>query len=120
VVRLLLHNALRVDEVHAADGADLDEYSSHRVLRVVRKRARKARIPLTQASVAALDAYLATGQHGPGWGSGDSWAGRCWPPRLAGGCAKVTRGSWCAALPVPPGSGRFAVREEVRAQRPSG
>jgi site-specific recombinase XerD len=47
-VRLLLHNALRVDED-----------SGHRVLRVVRKGARKAKIPLTPATAAALEAYLA-------------------------------------------------------------
>ena len=56
VVRLLLHNALRVDEACAADIA---EDSGHRVLRVVRKGARKAKIPLTPATVAALEAYLA-------------------------------------------------------------
>jgi integrase/recombinase XerD len=59
VVRLLLHNALRVDEACAADVTDLGEDSGHRVLRVVRKGARKAKIPLTPATVAALDAYLA-------------------------------------------------------------
>jgi site-specific recombinase XerD len=59
VVRLLLHNALRVDEACAADVADLGEDSGHRVLRVVRKGARKAKIPLTPATVAALEAYLA-------------------------------------------------------------
>ncbi len=42
-----------------ADIADLGEDSGHRVLRVVRKGARKAKIPLTPATVAALDAYLA-------------------------------------------------------------
>ena len=59
VIRLLLHNALRVDEACAPDIADLGEDSGHRVLRVVRKGARKAKIPLTPATVAALDAYLA-------------------------------------------------------------
>jgi integrase len=59
VVRLLLHNALRVDEACAADVADLGEDCGHRVLRVVRKGARKAKIPLTPAIVAALEAYLA-------------------------------------------------------------
>ena len=59
VVRLLLHNALRVDEACAAHVADLGEDCGHRVLRVVRKGARKAKIPLTPATVAALDAYLA-------------------------------------------------------------
>jgi hypothetical protein len=46
VVRLLLHNAVRVD--------DLGQDCGHRVLR---KGARKAQIPLTAATVvAALDA----------------------------------------------------------------
>jgi len=66
VVRLLLHNALRVDEVCAVDVADLGEDSGHRVLRVVRKGARKAKIPLTPATVAALDAYLAARAEGVG------------------------------------------------------
>jgi integrase/recombinase XerD len=56
LVRLLLHNALRVDEACAADIADLGEDSGHRV---VRKGARKAKIPLTPATVAALEAFLA-------------------------------------------------------------
>jgi site-specific recombinase XerD len=59
VIRLLLHNGLRVDEACAADVADLGTDTGHRVLRVVRKGARKARIPLTPATGAALDAYLA-------------------------------------------------------------
>jgi integrase/recombinase XerD len=59
VVRLLLHNALRVDEACAADVADLGADTGHRVLRVVRKGNRKAKIPLTPATGAALDAYLA-------------------------------------------------------------
>jgi integrase/recombinase XerD len=59
VIRLLLHNALRVDEACAADIADLGEDSGHRVLRVTRKGARKAKIPLTPATMAALEAYLA-------------------------------------------------------------
>jgi len=37
----------------------LGEDSGHRVLRVIRKGARKAKIPLTPATVAALEAYLA-------------------------------------------------------------
>ena len=50
------------------DIADLGEDSGHRVLRVVRKGARKAKIPLTLATVAALEAYLAAGRSGPGRG----------------------------------------------------
>ncbi len=59
VIRLLLHNGLRVDEACAADVADLGTDTGHRVLRVTRKGARKAKIPLTPATAAALDAYLA-------------------------------------------------------------
>jgi site-specific recombinase XerD len=59
VIRLLLHNALRVDEACAADIADLGEDSGHQVLRVTRKGARKAKVPLTPATMAALEAYLA-------------------------------------------------------------
>ena len=59
VIRLLVHNALRVDEACAADVTDLGTDAGYRVLRVLRKGARKARIPLTPATAAALDAYLA-------------------------------------------------------------
>jgi site-specific recombinase XerD len=59
VIRLLLHNALRVDEACAADVTDLGADAGHRVLRVTRKGARRARVPLTPATGAALDAYLA-------------------------------------------------------------
>jgi site-specific recombinase XerD len=58
-VRLLLHNALRVDEACTADVADLCADAGHRVLRVTRKGARKAKVPLTPSTSAALDAYLA-------------------------------------------------------------
>ena len=58
VIRLLLHNALRVDEACAANVTDLGTDTGHRVLRVIRKGARRAKIPLTPATVAALDAYL--------------------------------------------------------------
>jgi site-specific recombinase XerD len=58
VTRLLLHNALRVDEACAADVTDLGTDAGHRVLRVTRKGARKAKVPLTPATGAALDAYL--------------------------------------------------------------
>jgi|SRR5215467_7697414 len=59
VIRLLLHNALHVDEACAADMADLGADAGHRVLRVTRKGARKAKIPLTPATGAALDTYPA-------------------------------------------------------------
>src|SRR5262249_42576286 len=59
VVRLLLHNALRVDEVCAADLAALAEDKGHRGLTVLGKGGRKAKIPLTPGTCGALDAYLA-------------------------------------------------------------
>jgi integrase/recombinase XerD len=59
LIRLLLHNALRVDEACAADVTDLGADAGHRVLRVMRKGGRRARVPLTPAAAAALDAYLA-------------------------------------------------------------
>ena len=71
-MRLLLHNALRVDEACAADVTDLGEDSGHRVLRVVRKGARKAMVPLTPATAAALEAYLADRAARAGVGSGGS------------------------------------------------
>jgi hypothetical protein len=39
VIRLLLHNGLRVDDACAADVADLGADTGHRVLRVLRKGA---------------------------------------------------------------------------------
>ena len=51
VIRLLLHNALRVDEACAADVADLGADAGHRVLRVTRKGARRAKVPLAPATV---------------------------------------------------------------------
>ena len=59
VIRLLVHNALRVDEACAADVTDLGTDAGHRVLRVTRKGARRAKVPLAPATAAALDAYLA-------------------------------------------------------------
>ena len=78
VVRLLLHNALRVDEACAADVADLGEDGGHRVLRVVRKGARKAKIPLTPSTVAALDAYLADRAQQAGAGDWRQLSGERW------------------------------------------
>jgi integrase/recombinase XerD len=75
VIRLLLHNALRVDEACAADVADLGADAGHRVLRVTRKGARKAKVPLTPATAAALDAYLADRARRAGLGSPAQLAG---------------------------------------------
>lgn len=58
VIRLLLHNALRVDEVLGADIADLGTDRGHQVLTVLGKGNRRAKVPLTPATVVALHAYL--------------------------------------------------------------
>ena len=75
VIRLLVHNALRVDEACAADVTDLGADAGHRVLRVLRKGARKARIPLTPATAAALDVYLAERARRGGLGDARQLAG---------------------------------------------
>jgi site-specific recombinase XerD len=58
VVRVLLHNGIRADELLAADIADLSHDKGHRVLAVTRKGNRKARLPLTPATWDALEACL--------------------------------------------------------------
>jgi site-specific recombinase XerD len=70
--RLLLHIGLRVDELAAADVADLGYDRGHRVLTLTRKGGRRATVVLPPATAAAVDAYLAartgeTGEpaHGP-------------------------------------------------------
>ena len=60
VIRLLLHNGLRVDELCQADINDLGNDRGHRVLTVVRKGGKKYKAALAPATVATLDAYLAT------------------------------------------------------------
>ncbi|MHA6631825.1 tyrosine-type recombinase/integrase [Pseudonocardia sichuanensis] len=57
--RLLLHLGLRVDELAAADVADLGHDRGHRVLSVTRKGGRRAVVVLPPSTAAALDAYLA-------------------------------------------------------------
>jgi integrase/recombinase XerD len=56
--RLLLHLGLRVDELAAADVADLGHDRGHRVLTVTRKGGRRATVALPPATAAALDTYL--------------------------------------------------------------
>lgn len=58
LVALLLHNGLRVDELLGADVADLSADRGHRVLGIVGKGNRKARVPLAPATWAALEDYL--------------------------------------------------------------
>lgn len=67
LVRLLLHNGLRVDELVRADVTDLGTRSgtgaaggraSHRVLGIVRKGGRATTVALAPATVEVLEAYL--------------------------------------------------------------
>ncbi|HEX2746081.1 MAG TPA: hypothetical protein VHN16_17010 [Streptosporangiaceae bacterium] len=88
MVRLLLHNALRVDE---ADIADIGEDSGHRVLRVVRR----AKVPLTPATMAALEAL--PGRPGA--------AGRGGRLRAAERAAARHRRGWTAPLGASGGAG---------------
>jgi integrase/recombinase XerD len=98
-ILLLLHNALRVDEVL---GADL---GSDSVLTVLGKGNRRAKVPLTPATVVALHTYLdyraaasiteAALEYRP-WACGGR-SGRCWPPPVVAGCGPASCGSSLAA-----------------------
>ena len=100
-VRLLLQHALRVDEACAADVADLGEDSGCRVLRVVRKGARRAKVP--HPGHGGGPGGLPGRPDGAGRGGGVAVADRA---AAAEGSARATCGSWCAAWPAPPGSAR--------------
>ncbi|SNR75677.1 hypothetical protein SAMN06265360_117111 [Haloechinothrix alba] len=50
VIRLLLHNGLRVDGLLATDIADVGHDRGHRVLTFTRKGRRAARVPLAPAT----------------------------------------------------------------------
>ncbi len=70
VIRLLLHNALRVDEALGADVADLGTDRGHQVLTVLGKGNRRAKVALTPGTLTALHAYLddrAGGAGREGW-----------------------------------------------------
>lgn len=58
VIRLLLHNALRVDEALGADIADLGSDRGHQVLTVLGKGNRRAKVALTPGTLGALHVYL--------------------------------------------------------------
>jgi len=83
-IRLLLHNALRVDEVLGADIADLGVDRGHQVLTVLGKGNRRAKVALSPATVAVLHAYLdtrAAAAAGPSAGAsaGTGWRGMTGP-----------------------------------------
>ena len=70
MIRLLLHNALRVDEALGADLADLGTDRGHQVLTVLGKGNRRAKVALTPATLTALHLYLddrAAGAGLAGW-----------------------------------------------------
>ncbi|MFC4000896.1 tyrosine-type recombinase/integrase [Prauserella oleivorans] len=69
-IRILLHNAVRIDELVAAGVADLGQDRGHRVLTIVRKGNRKTKIPLAPATWDALEAYLTARAQAAGR---DSW-----------------------------------------------
>lgn len=62
---LLALNGLRVSEACGADAGDVDTERGHRVLAVVRKRGKCARVPLAPRTIDALDRYLAGRTDGP-------------------------------------------------------
>ena len=103
VIRLLLHNALRVDEALGADLADLGTDRGHQVLTVLGKGNRRAKVALTPATLTALHLYLEdranrldqpqAAMHGTGTGA--RWSSRSWPP---------ARGGWTAATRCAPPS----------------
>jgi integrase/recombinase XerD len=65
LIGLLVLNGLRISEALGADVRDYGHDRGHRVLRVVRKGGKAARIPLAPPVVRALDAYLDGRTSGP-------------------------------------------------------
>ena len=68
---LLVLNGLRISEALSTDVRDYSYDRGHRVLRIIRKGAKPARVPLAPPVVRAVDAYL-DGRGPPGRSS--------WPP----------------------------------------
>ncbi len=58
IIRLLLHNGLRVDELCKADLSALGVDRGHQVLTVTRKGGKRCKAPLAPATALALQAYL--------------------------------------------------------------
>lgn len=65
VVLLLGLNGLRVSELTSANADDLGSERGHRILTIVRKGGRSARVPLAPRAGAALDVYLDGRTTGP-------------------------------------------------------
>jgi integrase/recombinase XerD len=104
VIRLLLHNALRVNEVLSADVTDLGSDRGHQVLTVLGKGNRRAKVPLSPATQQAVHTYLDDRADRAGLDGWRGMAGRCWPRRLAGGYGPASCGSWCGGWPPRRGS----------------
>lgn len=65
LVTLLMSNGLRIDEALAADVEHFTYQEGHRVLRVVRKGAKAATVPLPPLTVRMLETYLGNRSAGP-------------------------------------------------------
>lgn len=65
LVTLLVLNGLRISEALGADIRDYGHDRGHRVLRIVRKGGKAARVPLAAPAVRALDSYLTDRTTGP-------------------------------------------------------
>lgn len=76
VIRLLLHNALRVDEALGADITDLGADRAHQILTVLGKGNRRAKVALTPGTLAALHTYL---DHRAAEGGREGWRGMSGP-----------------------------------------
>jgi integrase/recombinase XerD len=89
VIRLLLHNALRVDEALGADIADMGSDRGHQVLTVLGKGNRRAKVALTPATLTALHDYLSQRAASAGLGE---WRGMGGPllATTTGGRMRVT------------------------------
>ena len=101
VIRLLVHNALRVDEACAADVTDLGADAGHRVLRVTPQGRPESENPAGPGRrQPRWTPTLRTGPAAAGSATRGSWPARCWPPPAAAASARGTCGNWSAAWPA--------------------
>jgi integrase len=121
VIRLLLHNALRVDEALGADITDLGSDRGHQVLTVLGKGNRRAKVatdprgPWVRCTPTSRTAPTQAGIGG-GRGRGGSTGGaRCWPRAAGGGC----RPGQLWELVAPPGRGRRGSGRPIGSPRTS-
>ena len=95
VIRLLVHNALRVDEACAADVTDLGADAGHLGAAGDPQR-RPAGESTTGPGDGGRAGRLPYGPGPPPRGSATrgSWPARCWPPPAAAASARATCGTW--------------------------